>query len=421
MNQRGDYPDILGQLSGERLTVGDLLQGALGVFPPTTALDQTVEVLFLLQNMTNRPLSLRLIVRTPARDSTGSLANFFTPRPRLALTLPPAECGLVHIPITPQLPTRPGEGYLIQVAVEATPPDRYQAVRLAAGGAPPSLLALSPFRVAVLRDIHFTAREIAPNQLAVALDVLAGRFPPRSETPQPRYEALWTLHDLRQEAQQVEATAAEARKVARALSPALLYVPLLEHTNAVFGEAGMPLHPGEALFITRALMYVLQEGLDLEQGFSREQSAWFKRLCRLLVAKPEAVHAIDQLISLLYTAVIYDTVLLGFHVVAGQANADFGDKTEQGDYTARLVAALEGRTTLRLEHVYVPLVLAGVALHGRVMLPGEKLWQSLAQVQQARDGRIKLAGAEFAEVFELLNTLIEQARHLLTSLRVPRD
>ncbi|MCL4237321.1 MAG: hypothetical protein KJ047_03645 [Anaerolineae bacterium] len=421
MNQVGDYPDILGQLSGERLTVGDLLQGALGVFPPTTALDQTVEVLFLLQNMTNRPLALRLIVRPPARDSAGSLANFFTPRPRLALTLPPAECGLVHIPVTPQLPTRPGEGYLIQVAVEVTPPDRYQAVRPVAGGAPPSLLALSPFRVAVLRDIHFTARETAPSQLAVALDVLPGRFPPRSETPQPRYEALWTLHDLRQEAQQVEATAAEARKVARALSPALLYVPLLEHTNAVFGEAGMPLHPGEALFITRALMYVLQDGLDLEQGFSREQSAWFKRLCRLLVADPQAAHAVDQLVSLLYTAAVYDAVLLGFHVAAGQTNADFGDKTEQSDYTARLIAALEGRATLRLEHVYVPLVLAGVALHGRVTLPGEKPWQSLVQVQQARDGRIKLAGAEFAEVFELLNTLIEQARQLLIDLRVPRD
>mgnify|MGYP002682699835 CR=1 FL=1 len=31
------------------------------------------------------------------------------------------------------------------------------------------------------------------------------------------------------------------------------------------------------------------------------------------------------------------------------------------------------------------------------------------------------AQALMAEVFELLNTLIEQARHLLTDLRVPRD
>ena len=421
MDKTGHYPDILGQLSGERLAVDDLVQAALGVFPPMTALDQTLEVLLLLQNMTNRPLSLRLLIKTPARDAAGHLANFFTPRPHLALTLPPAECGLVHVPITPQLPTRPGAGYVVQVAIETSRPDRYQTVRPADGGAPPSLLALSPFRVAVLRDIHFSAHKTAPHQLAVAFDVLPGRFPPRGEHPQPRYEALWTLDDLHQEAEQVEANCAEALKVARALSPALLYVPLLDHTNAVFGEAGMPLHPGEAIFITRALMYVLQQGLELEQGFSLEESAWFRRLCRLLVADPEAVHAVDQLISLLYSAVVYDAVLLGFSIVSGQAGADFGDKNEQVSYTARLVAALEGRITLRLEHVYVPLVLAGVALHGRVSLPGEKPWHSLAQLRQARDGRIKLAGAEFAEVFDLLNRLIEQISGLLTDLRVPRD
>jgi hypothetical protein len=421
MDKTGYYPDILGQLSAERLAVGDLVQAALGVFPPMTALDQTLEVLLLLQNMTNRPLSLRLAIKTPARDAAGNLANFFTPRPHLALTLPPAECGLVHIPITPQLPTRPGAGYLVQVALETSKPDRYQAVRPAAGGVLPSLLALSPFRLAVLRDICFSARKTAPHQLAVAFDVLPGRFPPRGEHPQPRYEALWTLDDLRQEAQQVEANCAGALQVARALSPALLYVPLLDHTNAVFGEAGIPLHPGEAIFITRALMYVLQQGLELEPGFSLEESAWFRRLCRLLVADPDAVHAVDQLISLLYSAVVYDAVLLGFFIIGRQAGADFGDRDEQLSYTARLVAALEGRVTLRLEHVYVPLVLTGVALHGRVPLPGEKPWHSLAQLRQARDGRIKLAGAEFVEVFDLLNRLIEEASGLLAALRVSRD
>ncbi len=415
------YPDVLGQLSDHRLTIGDLVQCALGIFPAVTALDRPVEALVLLQNMTNRPLALRLLVKTPVRDAAGQPALFFTPRPRLALTLPPAECGLVHIPITPQAPTRPAPAYPVVVALEVTAPDRYQVVRPPSGGPPPSLLAISPTRLAVLRDIAFSARQVAPQQLGVMLDVYPGRLPPPDEPPQPRYEALWTLSDFRQEEQQVAASCDDALKVARALSPALLYVPLLEHTNAVFAEAGMPLHPAEALFIVRALMYVLQEGLDLEQGFSREESAWFKRLCRLLATDPDAAHDIDRLISLLYPAAIYDATMLGFYVVSSFTDADFGDQAERTKYATRLVAALEGRAPIRLEHIYVPLVLAGVALHGRVLLPGEKPWQSLIQLAHARDGRIDLVGATLGEVFELLNLLIDKARRLLTDLRIPRD
>jgi hypothetical protein len=411
----------LGQLSDERLTISDLLQCALGVFPSVTALDRPVEALVLLQNMTNRPLAVRLLIKTAVRDAAGQPALFFTPRPRLALTLPAVECGMVHIPVIPQAPTRPGTGYPLAVAVEVTAPDRYQVIRPPSGGPPPSLLTLSPTRLAVLRDIPFSARQVGPQQLGATLDVYPGRLPPLQEPPQPRYEALWTLKDFHQEEQQVAESCDEAFKVARALSPALLYVPLLEHTNAVFGEAGMPLHPAEALFIVRVLMYVLQEGLDLEQGFSREKSAWFKRLCRLLATDPDAAHDIDRLISLLYSAAVYDATMLGFWVVSSFTNADFGDQAERADYATRLIAALEGRAPLRLEHVYVPLVLAGVALHGRVLLPGEKPWQSLIQLAHARDGRIDLAGATFDEVFDLLNVLIDKARRLLTDLRIPRD
>lgn len=421
MDEAGLYPDILGQLSDQRLTIGDLVQCALGIFPAATALDRPVEALLLLQNMTNRPLSLRLTVKTPARDAAGQPVRLVTPRPRLALTLPPVECGLVHIPLTAQAPTRPGASYPVVIAVDATAPNRYQVVRPPAGGPPPSLLTLSPFRLTVLRDIAFSARQAAPQQLVVTLEVMPGRLPPVDENLQPRYEALWTLSDFRQEAQDVAESCDEAQKVARALSPLLLYVPLLEHTNAVYGEAGMPLHPAEALFITRVLMHVLQGEPDQEPGFSREESAWFKRLCRLLATDPDSARDIDRLVSLLYPAAIYDAAMVGFAVVASLTNTDFGDRAEQEEYTARLVAALEGRAPIRLEHVYVPLVLAGVALHGRMILPGEKPWQSLIQLQHARDGRIDLAGASLDEVFDLLNILVDKALRLLTDLRIPRD
>ena len=91
MSEQANYPDILGMLSDDRLTIGDVLQCALGVFPATTALEKPVEALLLLQNLTNQPLAIRLTVRTPSRDSAGNLVNFFTPKPRIAMSLDAAE------------------------------------------------------------------------------------------------------------------------------------------------------------------------------------------------------------------------------------------------------------------------------------------------------------------------------------------
>jgi len=419
MSDQPQYPDILGMLSTRRLVVADVLQAALGVFPTATALDKPVEALLLLQNMTNRPLPLALTVRLPLQDAHGELANFFTPRPRPALALPPGECGLLHIPITPQLPTRPGLGYTVEVQIRVQKPASCLQVRSPAGGPEPSLLALSPFRLTVLRGVNFGA-EGGGDTLRAAFDVLPGRFPPGDELAPPRYEALWSVRDLGQEEAALAAVAGEAQRFARTLAPDLTFPLLLERTRALYDGAGLPLHPAEAHFIAKLLAYVLYNGLDLEEGFALATSAWFRRLCRLFATGSEATNNPDQLIPLLYTGAVYDAALLGLHMVRMETGADFGDADEQRDYAARLVAALEGREPLGLEHVYVPLVLAGVIVHARLIAPGEKLWRSLDQLREARNGRIKLAGSAFGEVFDLLNLLLERSEALLAQTKVPR-
>ncbi len=421
MSQAMQCPDILGQLSDERLVVEDVLQCALGVFPATTAIDRPVEVLLLVQNMTNAPLALNLTVRTPIRDVDGGLVNLFTAKPHIPLTLPAAECGMVHIPVIPQLPTRVGVHYPVRLEIDTTCAERFRVIRPALGGPAPSLLAISQFRLAVLRDIAFSAQSPAANQLEVTFEVLPGQLPPQLSAPEPRYEPLWTLHNLEEESQQIQAVAPDALAFANTLSRATLFNPLLDRTVTIFAQAGLPLHPGESMFITRALIYVLEDGLELEQGFSKAESYWFRRLCRLMVSDREVLNNIGQLVNLLHTAIVQDAVLLGFHQVAQITRADFGDERERADYAARLVAALEGRVPVALEHIYVPLVMMSLMLHGNVVLPGENLWNSLDDLKEARDGRISLAGAAFGEVFNLLDALIKRTEQLLRELRIPRD
>ena len=415
------YPDIVGMLARDRLALGDGLHAAIGVFPTATALGQPVEVLLLLQNLIDQPLPVVAALQLPLRDEHGGLLNFFTPRPRAPLTLPPGECGLLHLPVTPELPTPPGAGYRVRVQIETLMPPLYRRIRPLDGGPQPSLLAISPFRLAVLRDIPFCGPPAEGETLEAAFDVLAGRFPPQSTSPAPRYEPLWTSGDLQQEQARARAMSVEALSFARRLDRRMVERGLRDRTRLAFGGAGLPLHPGETLFVARLLAYVMADGLDLEQGFSLAESHWFGRLCWLMANNPNILDDAEDLLRLLYTAVVRDAVMLGFSMVAHGAQADFGDRIEQIAYADRLIAALEGRLPLALEHIYVPLVMAGVMVAPHMIVPGENPWRSLAQIEEARDGRIDLAGAAFGEVFDILTYLIDKSRHTLHSLRILPD
>jgi hypothetical protein len=415
------YPDILGMLARDRLALGGELHAAIGVFPNATALGQPVDVMLLLQSRIDQPLPLMISLEAPLRDDQGNLVNFFTSRPRVSLTLPPGECGLFHLPVTPELPTPPGTGYRVRVQIETNPPAGARQIRPSSGGPQPSLLAISPFRLAVLREIPFGGPAAGEDTLVAAFDVLAGRFPPQPDDPAPHYEPLWTTGDLQQEQARARAVSVEALSFARRLDRGAVEWGLRERTRLAFGGAGMPLHPGETLYVAKILAYVMADGLDLEPGFSLAGSHWFGRLCWLLANNPSVLDDTGELLRLVYTAAVQDAVMLGFHMVAHGAQADFGDQGEQAAYTDKVVAALEGRAPLALEHVYVPLVMAGMMVAPHVTVPGENPWHSLAQLEEARDGRIDLAGAAFGEVFDILNYLIDKTKTALHTLRIPPD
>jgi len=414
------YPDIFGVISSERLTIQESVQCALGIFPTTTVLDQPVEVLLLLQSLIDQPLAVQIVTLLPMRDGQGNLINIFTPKPKLVFTLPGGDCGLLHIPITPQLPTPACEGYPVQVQIAIKKPPQFVQIRPLAEGEPPNLLALSKTRIGVLRDISFGAQISKPYHLCVTFNVQPGLIPPPDHEPMPRYEPLWTIRDLEQEQEQIKTAAASALRFARSLDRNILFPLLSDCTRDMFGDAGIPLHPGEALFIARALLYVMEDGLELEEGFSLAEGYWFQRLCWLMTNQPQATENLETLIPLLYTSIVQDAVMLGFNIVGLETHADFGNEYEQISYAARLVAALERRAPLGLEHIYVPLILSSAMLAARVKLGSENPWQSLALLKEARGERIGQTAMDFREVFDILDSLIEREERLLREMRVPR-
>jgi hypothetical protein len=281
--------------------------------------------------------------------------------------------------------------------------------------------AISPFRMAVLRDVNFAATQHGNDCLGVTFDILSGQMPLSSSEPKPHYEALWTMNNLEQELEKIRSMSREALRFANSFTREQIHTPLLKHTKDIFGDVGMPLHPGEALFITKMLTYVLEDGLSLEAGFSLEGSRWFQQLCRLIAYNPSATQNLEALLKLLYNDVVYDAVMLGFSMVDHDAKIDFGSEAERADHASKIVAALGGQIPMGLEHMYVPLILAGAILAPRLTVVSENPWHSLASLKEARDGRNSLAGTVFQEVFDILNNVIAKTERFLWETKVPRN
>lgn len=194
MQQRA-YPDVLGTITGGARRELPTLQCALGVFPAGTAIGQPFEVVVILQSVIAHPQDVVLALRLPRRDAQGSTLSFAVPHPELKVQLSGGEVGIVHLPVIPRPPTPPARGYPLILRVFAAEGGPTWRVRLPGAGSPPDTLAISPFRLEVLREIAFSG-DGERNQLHGRFDVIPGHVRSAPAYPAPKYQVLWKVNDI---------------------------------------------------------------------------------------------------------------------------------------------------------------------------------------------------------------------------------
>ncbi len=417
-NSRPDYPDVLGTITGgPRLNV-DAAQCAFAVYPRSTAIGQPFEALVLLQNACDKPIQVNVTLQLPRKDSAGNRVSLITPKDAILVNLQPAETGILHIPIVPHLPTQPGTDNLLGVKFEVRAPKDAKPVRSLQGGRAAAALNMSPVRLNILREVGFNAVMREPGFLIAKFNIIPGQVE-AAPTPAPRYESLWTTTELGKEQAKYKAQAEQAQKIANTLTRTRVLRPLIETTQKRFAQTNLPLYPGECLFIAKLMTYVMEEGLELEAGFSLAEARWFNRLTAI-VGDQALLNDDDQLVETLYPGVIHDAVRLGLNMVERSARQTFGTPQEHVAYADQVLSALEGGIPVDLEHVYLPLVLAGLMLNAQVKSSRENLWESLAQIREAWQARTAQITGESAVVAELFNRFITEAEQFLIKSRIPR-
>lgn len=418
------YPDVLGAITGgARISMNDI-QFALGLFPQRTYLNQPLEVILILQNMVDQNMQVRVAVNLPPEDRRGNPIVVDIPRKMLTVGLRPGEVGVLRLPIIPRPPTSPGSQFPVRVAVRYRTPRPGRPVRPPTGGAPPTMLSVSPFKLQVLRDVAFSAQAWnQSNEIVTAyFDIAPKVMPALRSDVRPHYETLWTHEAMDDEQLSVEARVEDAQRVAVGLTRTAVYTPLLEAVEERFASRDLPLHPGEAMAIAKMMTYTLDEGLSQEPGFSVEESRWFQTLCQVL-AYDETVEDWDRgalAVRYLFEAVLYDAVLLGFAVIQPRLKDDLGTRAERIEYANRLLMWYAGQAPADWSYVYLPLAMGGVVINELATLKTDNPWIMLYELRAAQKGRARLFTGAAVAIFDHMAHLLDKAEDTLKRSRVPR-
>ncbi len=418
------FPDVLGAIAGSARIHMDALQMAVGVFPRQAYLNQPVEVIVILQNMIDQPLEVKIALHLPSKDDSGSPVTVVAPKRSLSMSLRPAETGVMRIPVVALPPTQPVENLPILVAVRQRPQRPGKTIRPAAGGAPPSVLAVSPFKLHVLRDVEFTEHSPSqsPESVRLHFDLAPKMLPSAPKDLKPTYETLWTMEQLKEEQQLARSKIDDARLVASGMTRPHLYTPILYAVNELYAAHGLPLHPGEAKAIAKMITYTLDDGAALEQVTSLEDTRWFQTLCQVLAFDPSIAEwdAGEIAVRYLFEASVFDAVLLAFGLIRPRVRVNLGDRTERANYANQVIGWLAGQSEPDLTYIYLPLVLGGVAVNSVVVARDEDAWQTLDEVREAYRGRMRLVSGPTLEIFDMLDKLLERAEDDLRRARILR-
>jgi hypothetical protein len=418
------YPDVLGAITGGTRISIDQLQCALGIFPLQTYINQPVEIVLILQNMVDQPMQIKVGVQLPTEDKKGRPVVMDIPKKTLSLGLRPGEVGVLRTPIVPRPPTQPGSRFPVRVAVRFRTPKPGRRVRPFSGGPPPNILSISSFKLQVLRDVQFSAEtwHHSTDILTTYFDIAPRIMPDIPRDLKARYESLWTHEELPDVRELAQARIEDARRVANSLTRTAVYGPLRDAIDERFALRGQPLHPGEATAIAKMMTYTLDEGLELEPGFSVEESQWFKTLCQML-AYDETIEDLSKgqlVVQYLFEAALFDAIMLGFGVIQPRVKEDLGDQNERAQYANRVLSWLAGQGEPDLSYVYLPLVMGAFLINELANVKPENPWTMIDLMREALRGRRRLFTGEKVALFNMTADLLAMGEEMLRRARIAR-
>jgi hypothetical protein len=430
-----NYPDILGYLTGGARVNFGVVQAALAVRPRVVRAGRSFEAILLIQNASDSDVDVNVNLQLPEFDAKKKKGRFVTKTGRLLVGLRPAEVGYVTLPVSCLPDTGVSDAYKISMSIESKPAGKPRRVRQPNGGGEVVLRHLQEQTRSKLEDLKklsfSTAKSgLLSSALEVQFSVMSGSLGQIVDL-KPGWVSLWTLADHMDERLLLERYRETLlTQVLPALNRSKLFAPLLQETQLRFGSAGYALKPIEALFIAKLLMLILEMAAPRDDSFDylgetsynlslllkkgapgeAELPYWCRSFLHVLARDERAATYIEQVVTrVIYADLVRDAATHAFRMIKTVTGEDLGSDAEVQAYVDQLAHLLNEKGQFDFTHVYLPLILGGVIIYDRVVMPGEILSDSLVQISNALDERRYEHNNDTQLVFTMAETLISRA------------
>lgn len=444
-----NFPDILGYITGgERLDLGTV-QAIAAVVPSIVKAGKYFRVAVVIQNMTDAPVEMLVVLALPATDANGKKNKFNTRTLRIAIGMQAAEVGLVMLSVNCLGDTSAGSTKFPVTINNVKTLERGARIRSVEGGSTLYVDGLKPETRKLLDNL---ARQKFVGGKKSVLTGIATLEPTALIQPgglteiadiDPVYRTLWTRADLRED----PLTLVDRFKdlltqfALISLDRTQMLPPLIEKTASRFKQAGYELSEVEAKLIGRVLAHVLEYACTGQMSYGRTYELikeyevlpivqhppyekpevklrWFIALLNAIAEDNRAAKYVPRLPSkdIFYDALLRDSLTWALHTVEAATGLELGTPEELEQHAdqwfekfQKLVTKAPDAAPLTIEDVYLPLVLAGIATYDELTLPDEdiKAFNPLFQVmlRERADERT----AENTSLFDITAMLLDKA------------
>ena len=416
-----NYPDVLGYITGGQHVNINGVQVALAVAPDPVRAGRPFQVLLLAQNTTDVNIELAATLNLPGRDAGKQKDRFRAYNGEINVELGPVEAGYVLLPAVCHPATAPAKGYKLGVAVSVRPKAKATVIRTdnpapiqhQAAVGKLKTLAYSTSKRFGLRDELEAPFAVVPGEQVKAKPPTAG------------WNSLWNLAENGTNAMLLAHYKPLIKeRIVPALKSDHVFKVLCQATEARYAAAGYRLEPLEAVYIAKLLTLVMRMAnpgddqhdylgsqhfnvaVRLKHGEDKEVELprWFEALLRVAASDLRvAAKPIEYTSAKLYDALIRDTLPFAFAMIHKVTGEDMGTPDEISDYTHNYIRLLHDGG-MDFAHAYLPLIMGGVIVYDRVILPEETLEDTLRDMGDVLDKR----DAEWDEANDLVFLLTRE-------------
>ena len=441
MTEATTYPDVLGFIAQNPGLVVGPVEVALALRPRIIRAGRSFEAILMIQNTMDVPVEVKARLSFPDKDAGGQKDRFRHSGELFAVEVPAAETGYILIPMATESDMIPADNYPIGVAVNAKPLGKGNRIRKP--GEEPRFdsrtLAEEKRRTAKeLFNLKFSTENrgglMRGNLLEAELSVLQGRGESQPIETNPDWHSLWSLHDQ----DDMDLLLSKYRELLRfrfipKLTRKTFFQPIYKQVETLFSDSQYTLRETEISCITKLLVLILEYASASSNAQAMVEAGkyniepylnntaytssnetgvpyWFRKILKMTAQDERVASApLKAIMSFAFYDLLMDAMMCGFDVIERYAGEDLGTPEEMNRYAKNLIGKLKNSQAIGFREAYVPLVLGGILVFDRVMMPSERLVDGMEEIKYLLDDRSGERNESNDPVFIISQRIINQS------------